>query len=231
MIDICRRIYDYVKDFYKYNSDDEVEDFIKKNPIDFNYITFIKSIDILRDVSKSSTEEDFVKGISEYKAYIDTVNSIFDKLGLSDKKLEVFNFKYFEAYKKVKETLPNYEKFIDAYVTKFKNNILKDLNNDFKTDDNKESNNMLYRRQPIEVQAFQFSYKTTMSDINNAPLWFIKAIEDGVIYIGNDNRVYINNSAAVLIVHEGDYIIQSFDNEVYTCDPERFARTYEKVDG
>lgn len=94
---------------------------------------------------------------------------------------------------------------------------------------------MKYRKKPIVIDAFKW---TGGPDQRHDPEWAAegfkkKAREVGAmrIYNGLDRlTMEIRTLEGVISIKEGDYIIRGIDNEIYSCKPDIFEATYEKVD-
>lgn len=92
---------------------------------------------------------------------------------------------------------------------------------------------MLYRKKPVEVEAFQLS-----RDVDAiAPEWFTQAVIDEKVHI---DRSLVDGHAVVygctvetlegrMKARIGDYIICGVNGELYPCKPDIFQKTYEAV--
>lgn len=96
---------------------------------------------------------------------------------------------------------------------------------------------MKYRKKPIEIEAFQYDGDLKDSKGNYyVPEWAVKAFENGVIHFGalkfNEApcELFIDTLEGTHHVNVGDYIIKGIKGELYSCKPDIFAMTYEKVE-
>ena len=94
-----------------------------------------------------------------------------------------------------------------------------------------------YRKKPVVVEAFQ--YNGDLMGRNGkfyVPDWAEKACEEGILFYGNGTRekapweLYIKTLKGILFVNVGDYVIQGVKGEIYSCKPDIFEMTYNKVD-
>ncbi|WP_288478021.1 hypothetical protein [uncultured Clostridium sp.] len=92
---------------------------------------------------------------------------------------------------------------------------------------------MIYRKVPVEIEAFQFY-------VDNIPDWFMDKVTSNEIILRNcDDKRYsideayceINTLEGVMIGNGGDYIIKGVNGEIYPCKPDIFRKTYEEVGG
>lgn len=87
-----------------------------------------------------------------------------------------------------------------------------------------------YRKQPVEVEAFKWT-----GDIyqNEDPTWFVEAVGRGDIKIlcsGSPiSCMIIKTLEGEVTAKLGDYIIRGAAGEIYSCKPEIFEATYERV--
>lgn len=96
---------------------------------------------------------------------------------------------------------------------------------------------MKYRKKPIEIEAFQYDGDLKDSKGNYyVPEWAVKAFENGVIHFGalkfNEApcELFIDTLEGTHHVSDGDYIIKGIKGELYSCNPDIFAMTYERVE-
>lgn len=78
---------------------------------------------------------------------------------------------------------------------------------------------MKYRKKPVVVEAVR---------------WTNKNFKEIRLFIGyhvfhRDNKLFINTSEGVMHAETGDYIIKGVNGEYYPCNPDVFAKTYERV--
>ena len=92
---------------------------------------------------------------------------------------------------------------------------------------------MRYRNKPVEVDAFQLTDPERI-----APEWFTQAVADEVVWIDRSLqdghvKVYgctIHTPEGKMHAKLGDYIIRGVNGELYSCKPDIFQKTYEKVE-
>lgn len=87
----------------------------------------------------------------------------------------------------------------------------------------------VYRKKPVEIEAFQFQYK----EKNRAgfyPKWFLEAAMQGIIEESDDgDRVLIKTLEGMMEVSDNDYIIRGIKGEIYPCKPDIFEMSYDRV--
>lgn len=89
---------------------------------------------------------------------------------------------------------------------------------------------MKYRKKPVDVDAFCFG-------IDNMPDWFMDRVtkDDIILQPGSNYDIkslvaHINTLEGVMTAHYGDFIIKGVAGEVYSCKPDIFEATYDRVD-
>lgn len=92
----------------------------------------------------------------------------------------------------------------------------------------------IYRKKPVEVEAFQW---TGDKDQETEPVWMCEALQSGkaiIYYLHNSPGEFaemgIQTLEGELFAKPGDYIIRGIKGEIYPCKPDIFAATYEKVE-
>jgi hypothetical protein len=83
---------------------------------------------------------------------------------------------------------------------------------------------MKYRKKPVEIEAVRFMMDEPLPD------WFMDAMTAKIITTCSDGDCFINTLEGTMHAPHGHYIIQGVRGEIYACEPEIFAETYEKVD-
>ena len=78
--------------------------------------------------------------------------------------------------------------------------------------------NDVYIKKPIMVHAFKLNNK------DQWPLWLKNKI--GISVFLRDGFVFIKNSDGEVKVEQGDYIIKGIQDELYSCKPDIFQKTY-----
>lgn len=93
---------------------------------------------------------------------------------------------------------------------------------------------MKYRKQPVEIEAFQYDGDLMNSDGEYyVPEWALNAFDNGELYFNSDKKpgqLYVRTLEGDMLVNVGDYVIQGIHEELYPCKPEIFKRTYEAAD-
>lgn len=94
-----------------------------------------------------------------------------------------------------------------------------------------------YRKKPILVEAFQFTKKERLSN-EYWPEWLHRAWNLERTALGaayptvpdtSDGTISINTLEGPHVVNWGNYIIRGVKGELYPCDPDIFALTYDEV--
>lgn len=92
---------------------------------------------------------------------------------------------------------------------------------------------MKYKKKPVVIEAVQYKYWDNGKPIFSENLdWVNKAIEDGVIFLGEKGagyRLFIKTLEGNLVVNNGAFIIKGVRGELYACDQEIFKQTYEEA--
>ncbi|MFH1547634.1 MAG: hypothetical protein ABIC57_04050 [bacterium] len=88
-----------------------------------------------------------------------------------------------------------------------------------------------YRKKPVVIEAVRYEGSGNMEN-HEVPDWIWDALESGVMFATSDGRdpMTIKTLEGNHIVSPGDFIIQGVKRELYSCKPDIFALTYEKVD-
>jgi hypothetical protein len=96
---------------------------------------------------------------------------------------------------------------------------------------------MKYRKKPVVIEAFKFD-----GDLMNkkgryyVPDWAVKAYQDGVLFFDSVDfdsiscDLFIKTLEGIHHASIGNYIIKGIKGELYSCDPDIFEETYEKVE-
>lgn len=96
---------------------------------------------------------------------------------------------------------------------------------------------MRYRKNSIVVEAFQLNERGLVSED-----WFWDAVTNNDIIMHDFGKLYsklysnppwceIKTPEGVIVAQTGDYIIRGVNGEIYSCKPDIFEKTYEKVGG
>ena len=80
-----------------------------------------------------------------------------------------------------------------------------------------------FRKKPVVIEAVQFTGLESMKDI-----YLLAPEHCGITF--NDQILIINTSEGKMRASDGDWIIKGVAGEVYSCKPDIFEATYEKVD-
>lgn len=91
-----------------------------------------------------------------------------------------------------------------------------------------------YRKKPVVIEAFEYG--------TGRPDWFDDAVSRNDVIThasGPDNGPFERRSGlwceiktleGTMTAHEGDYIIQGVNGEIYPCKPDIFHKTYEPAE-
>ena len=87
-----------------------------------------------------------------------------------------------------------------------------------------------FRKNPVEVEAFQISMDTMCK--REYPQWFSESAAQGIVNI-SENPSYpvgctIKTLEGDMNACIGDYIIKGVNGELYPCKPDIFDKTYER---
>lgn len=95
---------------------------------------------------------------------------------------------------------------------------------------------MKYRKKPIIIEAFRYDGDLKGSDGKYyVPVWAVEAFEGGILYYDSSDsemppcELYIKTLEGTSHANVGDYIIKGVNGELYSCKPEIFEKTYERV--
>jgi hypothetical protein len=89
-----------------------------------------------------------------------------------------------------------------------------------------------YRKKPVEIEAFKFY-------VDGMPDWFMDKVSSNDVVLHNcDYRRFdideayceIKTLEGTMRSDGGDFIIRGVKGEIYSCKPDIFEMTYEKVD-
>ena len=84
-----------------------------------------------------------------------------------------------------------------------------------------------YIRIPTEVEAFIFNPDKKIKDLPN---WFQDAVKRGQITYFNTRVININTIGKVYIVHEGDYIVKTEEDNIIAYTEKEFNKLFKKSD-
>lgn len=84
---------------------------------------------------------------------------------------------------------------------------------------------MKYRKKPVTIEAYHYVNEDNYRD---APNWLKKAYENKTAYY-KDHELFIKTLEGDHHASKGDFIIQGVNGELYSCKPDIFEKTYEKV--
>ena len=79
-----------------------------------------------------------------------------------------------------------------------------------------------YRKKPVVIEAFRFPAEKW-------PEWFWNAINAGIVTLNEGDGAWIHTLEGKLGIANNAYVIRGIKGELYACDPEIFAETYEAV--
>ena len=88
---------------------------------------------------------------------------------------------------------------------------------------------MIYRKKPVEIEAWKFTREALKSDdswvrLYRNELHLISQYGGEVLYIE------IDTLEGTMRANLGDFIIKGVQGEFYPCKPDIFEQTYEKVE-
>lgn len=88
---------------------------------------------------------------------------------------------------------------------------------------------MQYRKKPVIVDAFRFEgTKKPKVSINMFPDWALQAVYNGELFF-EQGEMFIKTLEGDMHASPGDFIIKGVKGELYSCKPDIFEKTYEKV--
>ena len=80
---------------------------------------------------------------------------------------------------------------------------------------------MRYRKKPVVIEAFCLGRDLP-------PAWFQAAENAAGVWANDEGHVIIGTLEGNMVAHEGDWIIQGVQGELYPCKPDIFVATYEE---
>lgn len=87
-----------------------------------------------------------------------------------------------------------------------------------------------YRKKPVEIEAFLFDGDfMNCNGVYYVPAWAVNAQRRGRLYF-KGVELYIVTYAGIQHVSVGDYVIRGVHGEMYSCKPDIFGETYERVE-
>lgn len=92
-----------------------------------------------------------------------------------------------------------------------------------------------YRRIPITIEAFQWTEEVVKAVADESttmlPGFFIEAVGSGVIIPSslNPNQMMIKTKEGTTALPLNNWVIRGPEGEIHSCDPQIFAKTYEKI--
>ncbi len=81
---------------------------------------------------------------------------------------------------------------------------------------------MKFRKKPVEVNAWQYSFKTPEIEARKSDICF--RAHNGVM-----GSPHIHTLEGMMEISDGDWIITGIAGERYPCKPDIFEKTYEPV--
>lgn len=85
---------------------------------------------------------------------------------------------------------------------------------------------MKYKKKPLEIEAIQYLRE---ENINQVQDFFGDENGKVLMYHPTDNGYYINTLEGKMRLTKGDWIIKGVKGEFYSCKPDIFEATYEKL--
>ena len=91
---------------------------------------------------------------------------------------------------------------------------------------------MKYRRNPVEIEAFQFDGDMITSDGKYyVPEWAVNALNNKVLFFEDDGELYLRcKDGYIEHVYVGDYIILDVRGVLFVYEPDVFEKMYELVE-
>ncbi|QRL10333.1 hypothetical protein [Bacillus velezensis] len=86
-----------------------------------------------------------------------------------------------------------------------------------------------YRKKSIEIEALKWGGFTQGLVDNLRNFIGDDAYKERCFICPASNRLKITTPSSEVAVREGDYIIRGIEDEYYTCKPDIFEKTYERV--
>lgn len=80
-----------------------------------------------------------------------------------------------------------------------------------------------YRKKPVVIEAFQNEPGATL------PPWMLAAVTEGTAY-HFDTQIMIKTLEGEMRADVGDWVIKGVKGELYPCNPDIFAATYDPVE-
>lgn len=81
---------------------------------------------------------------------------------------------------------------------------------------------MKYRKKPIVVEAVRWTGEN-YKEINDF-------CEENDLWSSDKKALFINGLEGIMNAEIGDYIIKGVNGEFYPCNPDGFAKTYERAE-
>lgn len=89
-------------------------------------------------------------------------------------------------------------------------------------------NPIKYKKKPVIIEALQFKSDMSIKDLNDL-IDFIGM--KNIVDTGRDNLcLTIRTLEGNIIASLGDYIIKGIQGEFYSCKPDIFEQTYDKIE-
>lgn len=94
-----------------------------------------------------------------------------------------------------------------------------------------------YRKKPVVIEAFKYDGDLIDSSGNYyVPEWAANAHKNGTLFYSSINKnepeceLFVKTLEGNMLVSVGDFIIKGVNNELYSCKPDIFEKTYEKCE-
>ena len=87
---------------------------------------------------------------------------------------------------------------------------------------------MKFRKKPVVIEAWQWNPQEDHKEVV-FPDWLNDALAAKTVYTCGP-ILQIKTLKGVMSAHSGSWIIQGIKGELYSCKPDIFEATYEKVD-
>ena len=92
---------------------------------------------------------------------------------------------------------------------------------------------MKYRKKPVVIEAFK--YEGDFIDRYGkriVPDWAFQSFLEGILFYGEEQswELYVKTLEGNMHVNLDDYVIKGVKGEIYSCKPDIFEMTYEKLE-
>lgn len=91
---------------------------------------------------------------------------------------------------------------------------------------------MKVKKKPVVVNAWRLDSKKLRDRQSTIPSWVVDklGVGSGVYFDYSNYRWYIYTLEGLMSAHDGDYLIQGIQGELYPCREDIFGETYEVLE-